>query len=185
VVALTANALQGEADICRAAGMDGYMFKPTNLPTLETMVLKWLPQAGPLRRGGSPPPPAPPLTKVVPRTKAPVDLAELARLLGSDDPATLADMLAMFWESESSMPETLRALAGARDGHGLKGAAHGAKGAAASVGALALAELCRALEQSAAMADWAAVERLMPQIDQAFAEVGAFIANARDNLETV
>ncbi len=38
VVALTANALQGEADICRAAGMDAYLSKPTDLATLDAMI---------------------------------------------------------------------------------------------------------------------------------------------------
>jgi signal transduction histidine kinase/CheY-like chemotaxis protein len=56
VVALTANALQGEADVCRAAGMDGYLFKPTDLATLETTILKWLPQAASLRRPLDAPP---------------------------------------------------------------------------------------------------------------------------------
>jgi len=37
--------LEGEDDICRAAGMDDYLAKPTTLQTLDAMVRKWLPQA--------------------------------------------------------------------------------------------------------------------------------------------
>ena len=45
IIALTANALKGEADNCRAAGMDDYLSKPTRLADLEAMLSKWLPAA--------------------------------------------------------------------------------------------------------------------------------------------
>ena len=43
VIALTANALKGEAERCRAAGMDDYLSKPTPLTELRAMLEKWLP----------------------------------------------------------------------------------------------------------------------------------------------
>jgi HPt (histidine-containing phosphotransfer) domain-containing protein len=106
-------------------------------------------------------------------------------MLGSDDPASLQDMLSMYWESEAGTPDGLKALAESRDGQGLKAAAHGAKGAAASIAAVHLADLCRALEHNAANEDWIAVDRLTAQIDQAFKDVGVFIANTRENAAAV
>lgn len=41
VVAITANALAGEADICLNAGMDDYLSKPVRLQDLDRMLLKW------------------------------------------------------------------------------------------------------------------------------------------------
>ncbi len=45
IVALTANALRGEAEHCREAGMDDYLSKPARLADLKAMLEKWLPAA--------------------------------------------------------------------------------------------------------------------------------------------
>ncbi|MEO0576821.1 MAG: response regulator, partial [Pseudomonadota bacterium] len=44
IVALTANALQGDDTRCFDAGMDDYMSKPFTIAQLETMLEKWLPR---------------------------------------------------------------------------------------------------------------------------------------------
>jgi len=43
VVALTANALQGDREDCLAAGRDDSMTKPIERRTLEPMLLHWIP----------------------------------------------------------------------------------------------------------------------------------------------
>lgn len=43
IIALTANALRGEAVRCLDAGMDDYQSKPTPLAELKAMLEKWLP----------------------------------------------------------------------------------------------------------------------------------------------
>ncbi len=42
IVALTANALQGDEQVCRAAGMDGFLAKPYTLAALHATVSHWL-----------------------------------------------------------------------------------------------------------------------------------------------
>ncbi|MHB1206573.1 MAG: Hpt domain-containing protein [Rhodospirillaceae bacterium] len=109
----------------------------------------------------------------------PVDLDALARLLGRPDPVLLNRMLAVFWQTEAETPQVLRRLALARDGTALAGAAHGAKGAASSVGATKVAQLCLALEHSAKGGDWEAITALIAHVEQAYADVGAFIKKAQ------
>ena len=43
IVALSANALNGEIDRCRAAGMDDYLSKPVQTEHLGNMIKRWLP----------------------------------------------------------------------------------------------------------------------------------------------
>jgi signal transduction histidine kinase/DNA-binding response OmpR family regulator len=43
IVALTANALLGDADTCRAAGMDDYLAKPYSREQLGAVMARWLP----------------------------------------------------------------------------------------------------------------------------------------------
>lgn len=107
---------------------------------------------------------------------APVDLEALSRLLGNPSPDNLRRMLAAFWDSEGGTPLALRKLAEGRDGAALAEAAHGAKGAAAFIGAQVAADLCGALEMNARAQDWAAVATAMARLEQAYAEIGAFIA---------
>ncbi len=46
VVAMTANAMQGDAELCLEAGMNDYLAKPIHGPTLEAVLRRWLPPAG-------------------------------------------------------------------------------------------------------------------------------------------
>jgi CheY-like chemotaxis protein len=43
VVALTANAMQGDSDSCLTVGMDDYLSKPFTIQRLGDMLAKWLP----------------------------------------------------------------------------------------------------------------------------------------------
>ena len=42
VVAITANALEGESERCLAAGMDDYISKPVELKALDRVLRVWL-----------------------------------------------------------------------------------------------------------------------------------------------
>jgi CheY-like chemotaxis protein len=43
IIAITANAMPGEAQRCRDGGMDDFLTKPLRLKELGAMLAKWLP----------------------------------------------------------------------------------------------------------------------------------------------
>jgi signal transduction histidine kinase/CheY-like chemotaxis protein/HPt (histidine-containing phosphotransfer) domain-containing protein/HAMP domain-containing protein len=55
ILALTASAVRGEAERCRAAGMDGLVTKPTTIAVLSATLRRWLPGLDwPAAPGGGP-----------------------------------------------------------------------------------------------------------------------------------
>ena len=43
IVAVTANVMKGDDELCRAAGMDDYMSKPVRIEKLREIIEQWLP----------------------------------------------------------------------------------------------------------------------------------------------
>jgi PAS domain S-box-containing protein len=51
IIAITANVMAGDAEVCRGVGMDDYMSKPVRIEKLCEMLERWLPKGGATVKG--------------------------------------------------------------------------------------------------------------------------------------
>jgi CheY-like chemotaxis protein len=160
VIALTANALEGEDKRCLSAGMDDYLSKPVKLATLQGRLEYWL-------SGRTSPPLSPDTQERSPLCKEPpLSLAVLAEFCG-DDPQILLETLERYVLSLRSDLKNLRAAIDSNDATNVEVFAHRMKGAARTVGGIALARCSEALEHSARARDWPAISRDLPLLSEA------------------
>ena len=152
IVAVTANAMRGEARRCIDAGMDDFVTKPVQVDVLRRVLARWL-QAGEL--GPSPAVAAPAGTAL-----AVFDPQVLPGLIG-DDAALIEEFLADYRASARATAAGLQRACAAGDWAQVGQLAHRLKSSSRSVGAMQLGESCAALEQAGRDADGGRIEGLM------------------------
>jgi len=166
IVALTANALSGDADRCFAAGMDHYLSKPFTLEQLRAVLEPYASDGEADRVAESP------VTDESPATNdnAVLDQQTLGRIRALHRPGgpdLLAKVVGIYLSSSLALTDVMRAAARGGDCAALVHAAHALKSSSANVGAIAFADLCRDVEAAAAGGDMAQactlVERLLAQ----------------------
>ncbi|KAF4515993.1 hypothetical protein B566_EDAN000230 [Ephemera danica] len=134
IIAMTANAMQGDRDACLQAGMDDYVSKPVTSEALAAVFERWRPRAvhtaAPEAATGE----HPAVDSLV--------LDGLRELSDADDPEFLPRLIRRFL---ADTPTRLKRLeAACRMGHAeeVEKVAHNLKGTAANLGAVGMADLC-------------------------------------------
>ena len=178
IVALTANAIAGEAEHCLAAGMDGYLSKPARLDEIDAVLDKWLP---PLEGNSTDTAPATaatqdsmPVSSIPQAAGVPVDVSVLRSLVG-DDPQIVREFLEDFRRSATLIVTQLHAAWQSGALADLGAAAHKLKPSARSVGAMELGHRCEQIESAVNGGDTAALEDLLTRFTQAFAAVDRYL----------
>ncbi len=193
IIAMSANALKGEAEHCRAAGMDDYLSKPAQLADLKAMLDKWLPvaaKAAPAIAGLASPSGVTGYEAAAAdvglryanpdygaAASVPVDVNVLKALVG-DDPAVISEFLHDFRVSAAKTAAELKVACENGEAAQAGALAHKLKSSARSVGALALGELCAEIEQVGQ------VEALTALLSRFEAEMAA-VDECLDSLVTV
>jgi len=192
IIAFTANALKGEAAHCREVGMDDYLSKPVQLVSLKAMLDKWLPVVAsdpmpsestlsvgrvstrPLRQAQDRHVGINPDLQLPVVSPVPVDVNVLKALVG-DDETIIREFLHDFHSSADKIVTELRAAYAQGNMATVGAAAHKLKSSARSVGALALGELCAAMEQAGKAGEDGTLAVLLPRFEQELTNVEHFL----------
>ena len=169
IVAMTANALSGEAERCLEAGMDDFLAKPVNLKQLAEVVARWMPDKA------APPVEEAPATEAPAEQSAVLDLERFRACVGEIDDQAGA-VFDLFLDSTRSMIGDLRRGIAARDVETTHRAAHSMKGAANTAGALELGWLAETIEHAAESENWPFAADQHARLDGAYARVAGEIA---------
>jgi len=142
IIALTANALKGEADRCRAVGMDDYLRKPAQLVDLKATLEKWLPLV-------EPPPLTPSSTATTLRSASTLalDVSVLEALVGND-PEIIREFLEEFRNTSLQTAAELQTACQLGQASQASALGHKLKSSARAVGAIPLGDLCAELEHA-------------------------------------
>jgi CheY-like chemotaxis protein/HPt (histidine-containing phosphotransfer) domain-containing protein len=166
ILALTANALLGEAEKARGVGMDDYLTKPLRLEQLNEALRRWL---------RSPPSECEPTMPAPLMQGAALDLTELESRVGSD-PVTLREFLIDYRSAAKELAAEICAAHESSDLRRLGDVAHRLKSSSRAVGALHLGDICAELENGSRVAAHEPMSRLIRKFRRAIRDVEAEIS---------
>jgi HPt (histidine-containing phosphotransfer) domain-containing protein len=172
IIAMTAHAMQGDREACLAAGMDDYIAKPVTPAALSQVLEAWFARLDAAKPKSTPlPAAAPPVASATLRTEAPepsvfAETALVDRLMG--DRALAAVIVLGFLGDVPKQLDALRGFLAAGDARAVQRQAHTVKGAAATVGAEALAALALELERAGEAGNLDTVRSAVDELESQF-----------------
>jgi len=149
IIALTANAMQGDEQKCLGAGMNGFLAKPFTLAQLQGLLARWLPHTSTaptrevtLRRTDASSETMPPDSEAI-NMRQLETLREIGSRTGKD---LVTGLLHRFLQAADGRMSEIETAISERDGQRLGRAAHALKSSTANLGAEALSGCYRQLE---------------------------------------
>jgi len=188
IIAMTANAMAGDREICVAAGMHDYISKPVQMQAFSDALMR---AQNFLMRRSAETPLVPsdehaPLATGDAGTHAsngsvdvpglPIDQGQIDELLGLDDTgAVLADFIQMYTTQAPQRIAEMERVLGEGDLKRLTQIAHSLKGASGNLGAGVVAEVARRIEAAGQSGQDEGISEMLEEIRRCYAEAEAVL----------
>jgi signal transduction histidine kinase/DNA-binding response OmpR family regulator len=166
IIAMTANAMQGDREMCLAAGMDDYLSKPIRVSELVAALTRVKPTAV----GGE-----------TVSDGAVIDAATFDELVASTggEAAFIQELIDTYLTDAPSLFAQMRSALAARDAETFRRAAHSLKSNSASLGALSLSAMAKELEMMGKAVNLEGASAKIAAADVEYARVKAALQQKR------
>jgi len=162
IIALTAAAAEGDRERCLEAGMDDYLSKPFKLDDLKRVILKWANPSDSSERNVV-------STRDVRQLDVDPEIAErINTLIEQTELSFVIDISSQFLSSIQTHRKDLIDAIEKKNSKKVEYAAHSLKGTAANFGALALSEICQAIELQGLRNEWESIQNAIPKLEEEF-----------------
>ncbi len=169
IVAMTANAMEGDRQACIEAGMDEYISKPVDPQRLQQLLRQFTRQNPPLV--------APAIPQDQPMSIPPEEILDLKRLLDlfDGDQALIKEQLELLLSISDEILEDIRSALPREDYPLIKAKSHELKGSAGNMGAKKLSFLGSQVENAIKNNTPAAIPEWLSQLAQALRDLRLLI----------
>jgi CheY-like chemotaxis protein len=186
IIAMTANAMEGDREACLAGGMDDYVSKPIRVEELVRALSESGPKTGSRSQNNSAGSNQEQEVEKVPdgNNKAVLDqtaLDKLRKVVGGED-ELLAELINSYLEETPPLLTRLHQSLAQADSTELRMAAHTIKSSSKDFGANTLAELSLELEKIGKAETLTGAADLVAQAEAEYGRVQVALEQVRDNL---
>src|SRR5215207_8388335 len=164
IIAMTANAMEGDREKALQAGMDDYVPKPVKREDLAAVLERWIGavDAATAGSGGFAGPT---------ETEDPIDHAGMKNLRDLGGSEMISELARMFFDDTRSDLRTLREAVEENDARSVERVAHALRGSSGNMGATRMAVICAELQNVGASGDLGHAAELLDRLEEEFGRV--------------
>ncbi|MGH2737790.1 MAG: response regulator [Actinomycetota bacterium] len=168
IIAMTADAMEGDRQKCLDAGMDDYVSKPVSFESLDAVLQRWVSSADARMTPSSPSSEGPVEEE---RSLDPAIISSLRQLQTRREREWMPRLISMFLEDAASTLESLRQALKLEEQETITKRAHALAGTAASFGARRMGRLSGHLKTLGSQSQFESARETMAEIEAEFDRV--------------
>jgi CheY-like chemotaxis protein/HPt (histidine-containing phosphotransfer) domain-containing protein len=179
IIAMTANALEGDRERCLEAGMDDYISKPVKRETLSAAIERWVER----KAGGADSDGSEGFRSIDAGSVSVIDpgvIEELRGLQSPADPGFFNHLIDLFIEETPHRLAAIRTAIESSNQDALAHEAHALKGSSAHLGATRMDALCEILEAQGRAGSIGGAGAMLSVLEEEFARVRSALEAERN-----